>query len=125
MPKKVDCATIEVVSDSLIRTSYSDNCLINAHHLEKIRGAYTDLNGDEDLSNLRLLVVFEGELEISRDIGERYINGRVRQKTGEALVSANLKTREYLKAASAVMQSSHPVMVFETETSALEWLNEL
>lgn len=125
MPTKVDCATIEVVSKSLIRTSYCDNCLINAAHLEKIRGAYSELNGDEDLSNLRLLVVFEGEIEISRDIGQRYINGRVRPKTGEALVSSNLKTREYLKAASAVMQSSHPVLVFETEKEAINWLNEL
>lgn len=125
MPKHVDGATIEVVSDSLFRTTYNDNCLINSQHLERIRLAYTELNGNEDLSQLRLLVVFEGDLEISRDIGERYINGRVRQKIGEALVSANEKTREYLKAASAVMQSSHPVLVFETDTEALAWLNDL
>lgn len=125
MPKKVDCATIEVVSKDLMRTSYCDGCLINSHHLEKIRLAYTELNNDEDLSNLKLLVFFEGSIEISRDIGERYITGRVRQKTGEALVSSNEKTREYLKAASAVMQSSHPVLVFETEAEALSWLNDL
>lgn len=125
MPTKIDGATIRVVSDSLIRTSYDEKCLINATHLEKIRKAYTDLSGNEDLSSLKLLVVFDGEIEISRDIGERYINGRVRKKTGEALVSSNIKTREYLKAASAVMQSSHPVMVFESEELATDWLNGL
>lgn len=122
---KVDGATIDVEDNNLIRTTYQNGCLINYHHLEKIRDAYTELFSNEDLSDLKLLVVFEGNIEFAKDVSERYFNGRIRKKIGEALVSPDSMVRETLYAASAVMGISHPVRVFESELDARNWLNSL
>ena len=121
----VDGATIHLLGDNFIHTVYEDNCLLNAAHLEKIRKAYSSLYGDEDLSQLRLLVEFKGEIDIPKDIGERYIGNRVRKKIAEALVSTNPRTREYLKGASALMSRTHQVRVFSDLEEAKNWLEEI
>ena len=121
----VDGASIDVEDNNLIKTTYPPNCLINSNHLEKIRKVYTDLFDNEDLSDLKLLLIFEGKIEFSKDISERYFNGRVRKKIGEALVSSDPAVREYLYAASAIMGITHPVRVFESELDARNWLHSL
>ena len=121
----VDNASIVKLDEHLIKTVYADKTLINASHLERIRECYTELNGSEDLSKLRLIIEFKGEIEFSRDISERYLFERVRPKVGEALVSENIKNHEYLNAASAIMKTSHPVEVFSTVEEAKDWLLSL
>jgi 6-phosphogluconate dehydrogenase len=125
MTAKVDGATILLEEDNLIKTIYENNCLINSTHLEKIRSAYTDLFSNEDLSDLKLLLIFEGDIEFAKDVSERYFNGRIRRKIGEALVSELPAVRETLFAASAIMGITHPVRVFESEIEAREWLESL
>ncbi|MEO9533173.1 MAG: hypothetical protein ABJG68_09565 [Crocinitomicaceae bacterium] len=125
MPKKIDGAEIKILDQSLIKTTYSDNSIINATHLESMRSEYTKISGGEDMSQVRLLVVFEGGIEVSRDVGERYLTERVRPKIGEALVAKNPITAEYLKGASAVMKTSHPVRFFSDEETAKDWLLSL
>ncbi|MCB9224112.1 MAG: hypothetical protein H6582_08060 [Crocinitomicaceae bacterium] len=122
---EVDGAFIAVEENNLIKTTYPNNCLINSHHLERIRKAYTDLFDSEDLSDLKLLVIFNGKIEFSKDVSERYFNGRIRKKIGEALVSHDANVREYLYAASAIMGITHPVRVFESELDARDWLHSL
>jgi hypothetical protein len=121
----VDTATVFVEDQNVFKTEYEPNTLINATHLENIRAAYTKLHKSEDLSALRLLIIFKGKIEISQDVSERYISSRIRKKTGEALVSSDPVTQEYLKAAGAIMNSVHPVRVFETESEARDWLESL
>ena len=122
---EVGCARIYKLEDNFLRTMYCDGCVVNATHLESIRQAYTKICGTEDLSKLKLLVIFEGELEISQDVGERYIDSRIRYKAGEAFVSDNPATRQYLNAATAVIKSNHPVKVFSEVNEAKDWLTAL
>jgi hypothetical protein len=122
---EVGCAKIYRESENFFRTRYCDGCVVNANHLEAIRIAYTEIAGSEDLSQLRLLVIFEGDLDISQDVGQRYIDSRIRPKKGEAFVSSNEKTRQYLNAATAVISSGHPVKVFSEVGEAEEWLGNL
>ncbi|MEX1003143.1 MAG: hypothetical protein WDZ35_13580 [Crocinitomicaceae bacterium] len=126
MPKiNLDEIKIDQLSDDLIKTTYPPDFLLNATRLEEIREIYTEMCGSEDVSHLKLLVIFNGKIAVSQDIGERYLNGRIRKKQGEALVSACKETREYLNGASALMKKTHPVKVFETEKEATDWLNTL
>ena len=124
-PKIIDGVKVSKIADHLIKTVYPKNSLINVTLLEQMREVYTEIYGDEDLSKLKLLVIFPGDIDISIDLSERYLNGRVRKKTGEALVANNAKAREYLKGASALMKHNHPVKVFDSEEEALKWLNSL
>jgi len=125
MNHKVDNAEISILGNNFLRTHYKDKALLNAIHLEKIREKYTEIMESEDLSNLKLMVVFDGEIEISRDIAERYISDRVRPKIGEALVAKSNKTLEYINAAAAIMRGSHPVEIFTSESDANNWLKNL
>jgi len=122
---EVGCARIYQEGNDFFRTYYCDGCVVNANHLESVRAAYTEMNGSEDLSNLKLLVIFEGTLDISQDVGQRYIDSRIRNKKGEAFVSANEGTQQYLRAATAVISSEHPVQVFSEIEAAEKWLNSL
>ena len=121
----VDSASIYKLEENLIKTVYYEDSIINAKHLEKLREAYTEIIGSEDISQLRLLIVFEAGIEISRDIGERYLINRIRPKIGEALVATQPKTVEYLNAARVLMNTPHSMEVFSDEDKALEWLKEL
>jgi hypothetical protein len=125
MNYKVDNAEITIVGKNFLRTCYKNKALMNASHLEKIREQYSEIMESEDLSQLRLMIVFEGGIEISRDVGERYLTDRVRPKTGEALVAKDPKTLEYINAAAAVMGGSHPVEIFTSESDANNWLKNL
>lgn len=122
---KVDDAEIFVLDTKFFHTIYRDDCIMNTPHLEKIRTAYTELNGSEDLSELKLIVEFQGKIEISQDVGERYINNKIRNKTGEALVSTNPRTKEFLTGASMIMNGDHPIRVFDSVPEAKEWLDYL
>ena len=117
--------TIQLIKENWMMTTYQENSLINAGILEELRDAYTALNGSDDLSNLRLIQVFKGGIDITRDIGERYITNRIRTKVGEALVTSDAKTLEYLNGASAVMGRTHPVRVFPSIEAATDWLESL
>jgi hypothetical protein len=117
--------TVEIIKENWILTTFEANCLLNSTILEDLRIIYTDLHGDEDLSNLRLLQIFEGSIEVSRDIGERYLTNRIRPKTGEAMVASNAVAREYLMGASVIMGKNHPVQVFENQEEAQKWLESL
>ena len=121
----VDNAHISIIEKNYLKTTYKNKALLNAKHLEKIRGKYSEILHNEDISHLRLILIFEGDIEVSRDIGERYLVERVRPKIGEALVAQNPKTLEYLRAASAVMSKSHPVKSFSNEEEADAWLKNL
>lgn len=125
MQNKIKGVKITVLENGLLKTTYADSCVINANYLEDIRSEYTRLAGGEDLSQTKLLIVFEGTMDVSRDIGERYLTERVRPKIGEALVAKNKQTAEYLKGASAVMKTSHPVQFFDNEEDAENWLLSL
>ncbi|MFT4602048.1 MAG: hypothetical protein ACI857_002234 [Arenicella sp.] len=125
MDYKVDNAEISIIGKNFLRTCYREKALLNPLHLEKTRDKYSAILETEDLSELRLMVVFEGEIEISRDIGERYLTERVRPKIGEALVAKSPKTLEYIKAAAAVMSGTHPVEIFTSESDANNWLKNL
>jgi hypothetical protein len=122
---KIKGADTTLLEKGLVKTTYADACIINANSLESIRTQYTLLAGGEDLSSIRLLIVFEGRINVSRDIGQRYLTERVRPKIGEAFVATNGQTAEYLKGASAVMKTSHPVRFFENEGDAKNWLLSL
>ena len=125
MDYKVDNAEISILGKNFVRTYYKDKALLNPSHLEKIREVYTDIMETEDLSQLKLMVVFDGEIDISRDIAERYLANRVRLKTGEALVARSSKTLEYINAAAALMKGQHPVEIFTSESDANNWLKNL
>ena len=58
----VDNAHISIVGKNFLRTCYKDYALLNPAHLERIRDKYTELINSEDLSELRLMLVFEGEI---------------------------------------------------------------
>lgn len=122
---EVGCARIFKKEINFLRTFYSDGCVINASHLEAIRSAYTAITGSEDLSDLKLLVIFEGDIDISQDVGQRYIDSRIRHKKGEAFVSAKEGTRQYLNAAMAVISSDHPIQIFSEVEEAESWLASL
>lgn len=122
---EVGCARIYKIGENFLRTLYCNGCVVNAAHLEAIRKVYTQICGSEDLSELKLLVIFEGELEISQDVGERYIDSRIRYKAGEAFVAESEAARQYLKAATAVIKSDHPMKVFSEASEAKEWLASL
>lgn len=123
--KSLNGVTISVLKENWMITTYEDDCLLNATLLEDLREIYNELNGSEDLSNLRLIQVFKGSIQISRDIGERYLTNRIRTKVGEALVSDDSTTKEYLNGASAIMRQTHPVRVFDTLDEATAWLESL
>ena len=125
MEKKRDGAKTTVLDQNLLKTTYSDGCIINAALLENIRSEYTRISGNKNLDQLKLMLVFEGGIQVSRDVGQRYLVERIRPKIGEALVASNPQTAEYLKAATAVMKSSHPVQFFENEDDAKNWLLSL
>lgn len=122
---EVGCARIYKIGENFLRTVYCDGCVVNATQLESIRQAYTNICGSEDLSKLKLLVVFEGAIDISQDVGQRYIDSRIRFKAGEAFVSDNEATLQYLKAATAVIKSEHPIKVFSEVNEAEDWLSSL
>lgn len=112
-----------MIEHDLIKTTYTDGALLNVKHLEEIREVYTDLAGSQDLKNIRLMVVFDGEIEMSRDIAERYlVADRHREKIAEAFVVTKQSAKEYLNAASAVLSGKHPIQVFEKEQEAKDWL---
>jgi len=125
MEKKRDGAKTTVLDQNLLKTTYSDGCIINAALLENIRSEYTRISGNKNLDQLKLMLVFEGGIQVSRDVGQRYLVERIRPKIGEALVASNPQTAEYLKAATAVMTSSPPVQFFENEDYAKNWLLSL
>lgn len=117
---------VRLIEPKFIHTQYCDNYVLNAVHLENMRILYTEiLDGQDDLSDIKLMVEFEGSIEISHDISERYLADRIRPKKGEALVSNNPRTLEFLKGASALMGQSHPVKVFTTVEEAKIWLESI
>lgn len=118
----IDSAQISKIGKNMLKTVYKDGAVINTNHLEKIREAYSSLHGNDDLSDLLLLVVFEGGIKVSHDAGDNYVLSRIRRKNGEAFVARHPQTLEYLNAAVAVMQSQHPVGIFDDEDEAIRWL---
>lgn len=122
---EIDEAKISILGKDLYKTVYKNGALFNAIHLEKIRKAYTTLFGNEDLRGLRLMVVFDGKIEMSHDVGERYITHRMRHKKAEAYVSKDPETLQYLKAVVALLNTEHPVEIFNSETKALDWLKSV
>ncbi|UKN02226.1 hypothetical protein K6119_01675 [Paracrocinitomix mangrovi] len=119
---KFDSAEISLLEKNLIHTVYEDNCLLNNKHLEDIRDVYTKLHGHEDLKDLKLLVEFKGDINISKNLSEGGIFRRIRRKTAEAFVSPSAQTREYLKGAKAIILTEHPIEVFDTVGEAMKWL---
>lgn len=118
-----DGAEITALEKDLIHTVYPNKCLLNAHHLERIRKVYSEIHGSEDLSELKLIVEFKGEIDISRDISESYLSTRVRPKICEALVSNDPRTFEYLRGAGALMAKHHPVQAFMSFDEAKKWVD--
>lgn len=116
---------IQLLKKDWMLTTYERGSLINATILEDLREAYSDLNGSEDLSSLRLIQVFKGDFDFSRDVSERYLSHRIRPKIGEAFVAEDRKTLEFLNGASAVMSRTHPVEVFPSVDEATAWLESL
>ena len=123
--KSLNGVTITPLKKDWMITTFEDNCLLNAQLLEQLRDLYNELNGSEDLTRLRLIQVFEGRIQVTRDIGERYLTSRIRTKIGEALVTTHPNTKQYLSGASAIMRRTHPVRVFETIDEAKSWLENL
>ena len=122
---EIDQAKISILGKNILKTVYKKGSIFNSLHLEKIRKAYTTLHGNEDLKDLLLLVVFEGDIDISQDVGETYLTSRIRIKKGEAFVSKNERTREFLNAAAAYIPTNHPIGVFADEKEGLDWLKTL
>ncbi len=122
---EIDDARIFLLGNCTIKTVYKDGALINTIHLEKIRKAYTTLHGDVDLSTMKLCVIFEGEINFNQDVGYTYLDTRYRNKSAEALVAFNKKTKEYIDAVVQIINTKHQTKVFSDETEALEWLQEI
>lgn len=121
----IDKAKVELIRPGLIKTEYPEGALFNSHHLENIREVYSQIAGTDDLSNFRLLVVFQGKIEMSRDVAERYlVADRHRPKIAEAFVVNDQEALELINAASAILQGKHPIKVFHTEEAAINWLSE-
>lgn len=121
----VEGIKVHLIEDDFMHTEYEDKFLINPGHLENMRKLYTHVLGSDNLENIRLLVEFKGSIEISHDVSERYLTDRIRVKKGEALVSNNARTLEFLNGASAIMGRTHPVKVFDTVEEAKVWLLSL
>lgn len=122
---EIDDARIQILGNNTIKTIYKDRALINTLHLEKIRKAYTTLHGNDDLSELKLLIIFEGDIEFNHDVSHSYLATRYRNKTGEALVTKQKKTSEYLNAVIQLVNTKHKIQVFSNEEDALEWIKSL
>jgi len=121
--KLLDYAKVELIQKGLIKTTYKDGALVNVNHLEEIRRVYSDIAGTDDLKDIRLLVVFDGDIEMSRDVADRYlVADRHRTKVAEAFVVKTEAAKEYVNAATAILSGKHPIKVFENEETALNWL---
>ena len=122
---EIDDARIFLLGDNTIKTIYKDGALINTKHLEKIRKAYTTLHGSVELSALKLVVIFDGEINFNQDVGHTYLDSRYRDKTAEALVTNNKKTKEYIDAVVQIINTKHQIKVFSDEKEALSWIKEI
>ncbi len=117
--------TISKVDKNTIKAIYQDKCVIDSESLEETRAVYTEFYGNENLSGLKLIVIFQGETKFDLNASKTYMLSRFREKLGEAFVTKNPITIMYLKSIIQISKPKHPLQIFDTELEGINWLNKI